>query len=54
ARVIHEYDAQDDDEINLAEGETICNIDQLDQGWWYGESEDGSRRGVFPSNFVEL
>ncbi|KAJ2797651.1 actin binding protein [Coemansia guatemalensis] len=54
ARVIHTYEIQDDDEINLAEGETICNIDQLDQGWWYGESEDGSRRGVFPSNFVEL
>ncbi|KAJ2078677.1 actin binding protein [Coemansia sp. RSA 988] len=54
ARVIHAYEMQADDEINLTEGETIRNIDQLDQGWWYGESEDGSRGGVFPSNFVEL
>jgi hypothetical protein len=33
----------------------ICaQIEQLDEGWWSGVSEDGTRSGLFPSNYVQL
>ncbi|CAG8629815.1 7597_t:CDS:10, partial [Ambispora leptoticha] len=41
-------------EMSLVEGEVITNIVQLDDGWWEGVSEDGSKRGLFPANYVEL
>ncbi|KAJ2711705.1 actin binding protein [Coemansia spiralis] len=54
ARAVYDYDAQDEDELAFKEGEVIYSINQLDPGWWSGESEDGLRQGVFPSNFVEM
>ncbi|KAJ2769196.1 actin binding protein, partial [Coemansia nantahalensis] len=54
ARAVYDYDAQDADELSFKDGEIIYSVDQLDPGWWAGESEDGLRRGVFPSNFVEM
>ncbi|KAJ2777691.1 actin binding protein [Coemansia interrupta] len=54
ARAVYDYDAEAEDELPFKEGDIIYNVDQLDPGWWAGETEDGSRQGVFPSNFVEL
>ncbi|KAJ2354010.1 actin binding protein, partial [Coemansia sp. RSA 2618] len=54
ARAIYDYDATADDELGFEEGEIVYNVEQLDPGWWAAENEDGSRQGVFPSNFVEL
>ncbi|KAJ2742265.1 actin binding protein [Coemansia sp. BCRC 34301] len=54
ARAVYDYDAEADDELAFKEGEIIYSIDQLDPGWWAGESEDGLRHGVFPANFVEM
>ncbi|KAJ2397658.1 actin binding protein [Coemansia sp. RSA 2603] len=54
ARAVYDYDAEADDELPFREGDIIYNVDQLDPGWWAGETEDGSRQGVFPANFVEL
>ncbi|KAJ2798369.1 actin binding protein [Coemansia helicoidea] len=53
-RPVYDYDAQDADELSFKDGEIIYSVDQLDPGWWAGESEDGLRRGVFPSNFQDL
>ncbi|CAG8805390.1 12701_t:CDS:2, partial [Racocetra persica] len=53
ARVIYPYDAAEDNEMSLIEGEIIVNISQIDDGWWQGESKDGSRYGLFPANYVE-
>ncbi|KAI9503801.1 hypothetical protein BX070DRAFT_224544 [Coemansia spiralis] len=54
ARAVYDYDAEADDELGFKDGDIIYNIEQLDAGWWAGETKDGSHRGVFPSNFVEL
>ncbi|CAI2162531.1 20553_t:CDS:10 [Funneliformis geosporum] len=47
------YDATEDNEISLREGEIIRDIIQLDEGWWQGVGEDG-RTGLFPANYVEI
>ncbi|KAI9280308.1 hypothetical protein BC943DRAFT_348097 [Umbelopsis sp. AD052] len=54
AVVLFTYDASEENEISMAEGEIIHNIEQLDEGWWSGTSEDGSRSGLFPSNYVQI
>ncbi|XP_067947874.1 SH3 domain-containing kinase-binding protein 1-like isoform X6 [Watersipora subatra] len=54
ARVIFSYHAQNEDELNLQEGQVITVTDQNleDPGWWKGELQGKS--GVFPDNFVEV
>ncbi|GAB5587036.1 actin binding protein [Umbelopsis nana] len=54
AVVLFSYDAAEENEITMVEGEIIHNIEQLDEGWWSGVSEDGTRSGLFPSNYVQL
>ncbi|NWH22411.1 SH3K1 protein, partial [Grus americana] len=53
-KVIFPYEAQNDDELTIREGDVITLIskDCIDVGWWEGELN--GRRGVFPDNFVKL
>nr|XP_046148705.1 SH3 domain-containing kinase-binding protein 1 isoform X2 [Oncorhynchus gorbuscha] len=53
-KVIFPYDAQNEDELSIKDGEiiSIINRDCADAGWWMGEV--GGRKGVFPDNFVKL
>ncbi len=53
ARVLYDYDAQDDDEISLHVDDVVTNIQQIDEGWWTGTNPK-QRNGMFPSNYVEL
>jgi hypothetical protein len=48
AVVMFEYDASEANEMTLVEGEVIQQIDQVDEGWWFGISEDGKKQGLFP------
>ena len=52
AKVLFEYDAEQEDELTLAVGDIVTNIEQLDEGWWEGELH--GKRGLFPENFVEI
>ncbi|KAI8885354.1 hypothetical protein K501DRAFT_331963 [Backusella circina FSU 941] len=54
AVVMFEYDASEANEMTLVEGEVIQQIDQVDEGWWFGISEDGKKQGLFPANYVEV
>ncbi|CAO3642663.1 unnamed protein product [Cunninghamella echinulata] len=54
AVVLFSYDAGEANEMALIEGEVIVEIDQVDEGWWYGISEDGKKQGLFPANYVEV
>ncbi|KAI0940986.1 hypothetical protein AcV7_003214 [Taiwanofungus camphoratus] len=54
AIVQFDYDAQEDNEMGLVEGELIEQIEQVDEGWWSGVSADGTKSGLFPANYVEL
>jgi len=54
ALVLYSYDRQEDNEMDLIEGEIVEQIVHLDEGWASGVSQDGTRSGMFPSNFVEM
>lgn len=49
----YDYDAAEDNEISLKEGETITEIDMVDESWWLGQNAQG-QRGLFPATYVEL
>ncbi|KAK9331174.1 hypothetical protein V1520DRAFT_338485 [Lipomyces starkeyi] len=53
AVVMYEYQKDEENEINLIEGETIYDIEMIDDGWWAGTNSVGEH-GLFPSNYVEL
>ncbi|KAF2187106.1 hypothetical protein K469DRAFT_629987 [Zopfia rhizophila CBS 207.26] len=49
----YDYEKAEDNELELREGETITNIDMVDEDWWMGQNSSGET-GLFPSNYVEL
>ncbi|CAL8295034.1 unnamed protein product [Lota lota] len=53
-KVLFPYEAQNEDELSIKEGEMVAIIskDCADAGWWMGEI--GGRQGVFPDNFVKV
>ncbi|RWS23552.1 hypothetical protein B4U80_03872, partial [Leptotrombidium deliense] len=54
AKVLFAYEAQNDDELTIKEGDiiTIISKEIEDLGWWKGKLN--GLIGVFPDNFVEL
>ncbi|XP_072760267.1 uncharacterized protein [Anoplolepis gracilipes] len=52
-RVLFPYDAANEDELTLVEGDviTLLSKDAPDKGWWKGELR--GQVGLFPDNFVE-
>lgn len=52
AKVTFDYDAENDDELTLKEGDIVKVLNQEEEGWWKGELN--GKIGVFPANFVEL
>ena len=54
ARVLYPYEAQNEDELTINEGDIINVLSKEieDQGWFKGELN--GKVGVFPDNFVEL
>ena len=52
ARCTFDYAAENPDELTIKEGDIITVLSTKDQGWWEGEFN--GKRGVFPSNFVEV
>ncbi|KAI8381244.1 uncharacterized protein BYT42DRAFT_613043 [Radiomyces spectabilis] len=54
AVVLFGYEAGESNEMSLMEGEVVTQIDQVDEGWWFGVSEDNTKQGLFPANYVQL
>ncbi|GAB1605485.1 SH3 domain-containing kinase-binding protein 1-like isoform X1 [Argonauta hians] len=52
AKVLYDYEANEEDELTICVGDIIKNVVVSDGGWWEGE-KDG-QKGVFPDNFVEI
>ena len=48
AIVQFDYEAQEDNEMALVEGELIEQIEQVDEGWWSGVGQGGAKSGLFP------
>ncbi|KAG0637958.1 hypothetical protein HOY80DRAFT_907008 [Tuber brumale] len=53
AVVLYDYDAAEENEISLVEGQVVGEIDMVDEDWWAGRNAAGEH-GLFPSNYVEL
>ncbi|XP_070190712.1 CD2-associated protein-like isoform X6 [Littorina saxatilis] len=51
-KVMFDYKAENEDELDLSVGQTIDFIKEVEEGWWEGMA--GGKSGVFPSNFVEM
>ncbi|XP_071115073.1 SH3 domain-containing kinase-binding protein 1-like isoform X6 [Haliotis cracherodii] len=51
-KVMFDYTPENEDELQLKEGEIIDFIREVEDGWWEGSNNGPS--GVFPSNFVEM
>ncbi|XP_040001374.1 arf-GAP with SH3 domain, ANK repeat and PH domain-containing protein 1a isoform X2 [Xiphias gladius] len=54
-KTIYDCQADNDDELTFAEGETIIVTGEEDQEWWIGHIEgQPERKGVFPMSFVHI
>ncbi|OAF71573.1 hypothetical protein A3Q56_00676 [Intoshia linei] len=51
-KVKYSYKSKKSDEIDLEAGDYVKVIAKLDDGWWV--VDNGSERGVFPSNYIEI
>ena len=52
ARVLFGYEPVESNELLMVEGDTITEIDMLDENWWAGKLR--GVLGMFPSNYVKL
>ncbi|CBY14771.1 unnamed protein product [Oikopleura dioica] len=54
AMVKHPWAKQDDDELELVEGEVVYVLGEPDEeGWCRGRKDDGTE-GLFPADYVDL
>ncbi|CAN7992927.1 unnamed protein product, partial [Ixodes hexagonus] len=52
-RVLYTYKPQNDDELELFEGDTVFVMEKCDDGWYLGTSLKSGLFGTFPGNYVE-
>jgi len=52
-RALYDYDAADDDEVSFLEGDTIVNVQPVDDGWVMGVVQSTGNSGMIPSNYIE-
>ncbi|KAG5870216.1 hypothetical protein JTB14_028014 [Gonioctena quinquepunctata] len=52
-RALYKYNPQNDDELELLEGDTVYVLEKCDDGWFVGSSNRTGAFGTFPGNYVE-
>lgn len=52
-RALYNYKPQNEDELELKEGDTVYVMEKCDDGWYVGSSQRTSHFGTFPGNYVE-
>ena len=52
-QAMYDYEAQDDDEISFQDGDTIVNVEPIDEGWMFGTVQRTGAHGMLPANYVE-
>nr|XP_015839813.1 PREDICTED: uncharacterized protein LOC659365 isoform X2 [Tribolium castaneum] len=52
-RALYKYLPQNDDELELLEGDTVYVLEKCDDGWYVGSSDRTGAFGTFPGNYVE-
>ncbi|XP_071470720.1 SH3 domain-containing protein 19 isoform X3 [Marmota flaviventris] len=52
AVVLHDFAAEQDDDLNLTSGEIVYLLEKIDTDWYRGKCR--SQTGVFPANYVKV
>ncbi|KAK9707815.1 Variant SH3 domain [Popillia japonica] len=52
-RALYKYKPQNEDELELLEGDTVYVLEKCDDGWYVGSSDRTGAFGTFPGNYVE-
>ncbi|XP_058695197.1 nebulin isoform X8 [Poecile atricapillus] len=52
-RAMYDYTAADADEVSFKDGDTIVNVQAIDEGWMYGTVQRTGKTGMLPANYVE-
>ncbi|XP_075216819.1 uncharacterized protein LOC142322063 isoform X3 [Lycorma delicatula] len=52
-RALYNYKPQNDDELELNEGDTVYVMEKCDDGWYVGSSQRTGCFGTFPGNYVQ-
>jgi hypothetical protein len=52
-RAIYSYRPQNEDELELKEGDLVLVMEKCDDGWYVGTSNTTKDFGTFPGNYVE-
>ncbi|XP_048513054.1 uncharacterized protein LOC105693657 isoform X4 [Athalia rosae] len=52
-RALYNYRPQNDDELELREGDSVYVMEKCDDGWFVGSSQRTGCFGTFPGNYVE-
>lgn len=50
---MYDYTAADADEVSFKDGDTIVNVQAIDEGWMYGTVQRTGKTGMLPANYVE-
>ncbi|KAK7901059.1 actin binding protein [Exophiala xenobiotica] len=53
ARAEYDYEAAEDNEVSLREGEIVSDIQRIDPDWWLVKNQAG-QEGLVPSNYLTL
>ncbi|KIX01804.1 uncharacterized protein Z518_09531 [Rhinocladiella mackenziei CBS 650.93] len=53
ARAEYDYEAAEDNEVSLREGEMVTDIQRIDPDWWLVKNEAG-QTGLVPSNYLTV
>ncbi|KEF59042.1 uncharacterized protein A1O9_03885 [Exophiala aquamarina CBS 119918] len=53
ARAEYDYEAAEDNEVSLREGELVTDIQRIDPDWWLVKNEAG-QTGLVPSNYLTI
>ncbi|XP_047106514.1 sorbin and SH3 domain-containing protein 1 isoform X3 [Schistocerca piceifrons] len=52
-KALYNYRPQNEDELELREGDTVYVMEKCDDGWYVGSSQRTGFFGTFPGNYVE-
>ncbi|XP_041119134.1 nebulin-like isoform X15 [Polyodon spathula] len=52
-RAVYDYTSADADEVSFKDGDTIVNVQAIDEGWMYGTVQRTGKTGMLPANYVE-
>ncbi|XP_068961610.1 SH3 domain-containing protein 19 isoform X2 [Petaurus breviceps papuanus] len=52
ALVLHDFPAEQADDLNLTSGETVYLLEKIDNDWYRGKCQN--QTGIFPANYVKV